>query len=81
MCGVTAHRLPICEELRIQQHVHISLEGGSLHAMHSDREPARAIWFDAQYVEVAGAVLHSVCMQSEGGYFDNRCGGRELTRE
>ena len=41
MCDVTAHRLAIREELRIQQHVHISLEGGSLHAMHGDREPAR----------------------------------------
>ena len=41
MCHVTAHRLAIREELRIQKHVHISLEGGSLHAMHGDRKPAR----------------------------------------
>ena len=51
MCDVTAHRLAIREELRIQQHVHISLEGGSLHAMHGDRKPARGTWFDAQYAE------------------------------
>ena len=50
-CVVTAHRLAIREELRIQQHVHISLEGGSLHAMHGDRKPARGTWFDAQYAE------------------------------
>ena len=40
--AVMAHRLTIREEIRVQEHMHISLEGGALHSMHGDCKPARA---------------------------------------